>query len=187
MCVSVLTTPGTLLSRSATTSAICSWFATLIMTIRSIVPVTEYTSLTPLSAAISSATSGIRATSAFTNTIAVTMAVTLISSCSRNVDGSLRSRGSRLEADAFALADEKRVCPFVRPGQWRAILCAWDPVTHLHLRFPAKDGWCGCLTAKPATSTVLRHQTSITERVMDQRFMIQHGMERPHPVAGDID
>src|SRR5688572_25568234 len=63
------------------------------------------------------------------------MAVTLILSSSPNANGSLRSRRSRLEADAFALADEKRVCPFVRPGQWRAILCAWDPVTHLHLRF----------------------------------------------------
>src|SRR4051794_31505082 len=44
---------------------------------RSICPVTEYTSLTPSMAAISSATSGIRATSAFTNTMAVIMSPTL--------------------------------------------------------------------------------------------------------------
>jgi hypothetical protein len=45
------------------------------------------------------------------------------------LDCSLRSRGSRLEAAAFplSLADEERVCSFVRPGQRRAILGAWNP------------------------------------------------------------
>src|SRR3954464_10017020 len=77
MCVSVDWTPGTLLSRSATTIATSSWERTRTMAIRSICPVTEYTSLTPSMAAISSATSGIRATSAFTNTMAVIMSPTL--------------------------------------------------------------------------------------------------------------
>src|SRR3954451_13689171 len=77
MCVSVAVTPATLFSRSATTAATSSWLRTRTIAIRSIWPVTEYTSLTPSSAAISSATSGIRATSALTNTIAVIMAVTL--------------------------------------------------------------------------------------------------------------
>src|SRR3954451_20572622 len=44
------------------------------MAIRSISPVTEYTSLTPSMEAIVSATSGMRATSALTNTMAVIMA-----------------------------------------------------------------------------------------------------------------
>src|SRR4051794_36965322 len=78
MWVSVLSTPGTLFSASATTAAIWSWSATRISAIRSMAPVTEYTSLTPLSAAIASATSGMRATSALMNTIAVTMALILV-------------------------------------------------------------------------------------------------------------
>jgi hypothetical protein len=40
-------------------------------------------------------------------------------------DCSLRSRGSRFEAAAFhSLADERRVCSLVRPGQRRVILGA---------------------------------------------------------------
>src|SRR5680860_170585 len=73
MCVSVSFTPDTLLSLSATTLATSSWLRTRTSAIRSICPVTEYTSLTPSSAAISSATSGIRETSAFTKTMAVIM------------------------------------------------------------------------------------------------------------------
>jgi hypothetical protein len=44
-------------------------------------------------------------------------------------DCSLRSRGSRFVATAFLshFADEKRVCSFVRPGQRRAILGAFEP------------------------------------------------------------
>jgi hypothetical protein len=28
---------------------------------------------------------------------------------------------------------------------------------------------------------------SITERVVHQRFLVQHSMQRPHPVAGNVD
>src|SRR4029453_14267093 len=71
MCVSVRATPSTLLSRSAMTSASCSWSRTRTMAMSSASPVTEYTSVTPSSSAMPWPTSGMRSTSQLTRTMAV--------------------------------------------------------------------------------------------------------------------
>ncbi len=63
--------------RPGMTSARSSWRPTRTMAIRSYVPVTEKTSLTQSSAAISSAISGIRSTLVLMSTIAVITAVPL--------------------------------------------------------------------------------------------------------------
>src|SRR6478609_6978715 len=72
MCVVVWTTAGTLESLSAMTSARSSCRGTLATAIRSHSPVTEYTSLMPSMADISSAVSGMRAASVLIRTNAVT-------------------------------------------------------------------------------------------------------------------
>src|ERR1700761_2232556 len=72
MCVWLWVTPGTLFSRPGMTSASSSCARTRTMATRSNSPVTEYTSLTPGTWAIASATSPMRWMSARTKTIAVT-------------------------------------------------------------------------------------------------------------------
>src|SRR5580692_3340734 len=72
MCVSVWVTPATLLTPPGMTSASCSCVRTRTIATRSNSPVTEYTSLTSGIWTSSAAISGIRFTSAFTRTIAVT-------------------------------------------------------------------------------------------------------------------
>ena len=57
MWVSVDSTPSTLLIRPGITSARSSWLDTRTMTTRSTDPATEYTSVTPSTSAIASATS----------------------------------------------------------------------------------------------------------------------------------
>src|SRR3954453_1448148 len=71
MCDSVLTTPGVLEILPAITSAISSKWRTRTMAMRSTLPATEYTSLTPGSAASASATSGIESVAQSMWTIAV--------------------------------------------------------------------------------------------------------------------
>src|SRR5487761_484607 len=72
MCVSVWVTPGTLLTPPGMTSASSSCALTRTIATRSNSPVTEYTSLIWGICASSAAISGMRWTSAFTRTIAVT-------------------------------------------------------------------------------------------------------------------
>src|SRR5581483_6030880 len=71
MCVSVCVTPGTLFRRPGMTSASSSCCRTRTIATRSNSPVTEYTSLTSGICTMTSATSGMRWTSARTRTIAV--------------------------------------------------------------------------------------------------------------------
>src|SRR3954468_15280332 len=79
MSVSVRTTPGSLVRRSAMTSASCSWRRTRTIATRSISPVTEYTSVTPSRSAICCANSGMRSTDAVMSTTAVTTLLLLSS------------------------------------------------------------------------------------------------------------